>query len=77
MPSPRSGLTRLTGIPAPWNRPAAFILVGGLIAMLSVFLAVRLSTRQLVVGLLITMVWVAMGLLEALRLFAQTRRPPS
>lgn len=66
-PMKPSWTERLTGLPAPWNRPALTLMTGGLIAMIAVFVSQWQSTHRLVTGLLIAVVWIAMGLTDVVR----------
>jgi hypothetical protein len=64
-------MSRITGLPWPWSRPALYFLVGACIAMIAAFSSTSWSTHFLVVVLLIATVWFGFGLYDAIRVIHQ------
>lgn len=73
MPATKAAWTsRVTGLPWPWSRPAFLFMIGAGIALVAVFIASWSTTHTLVVGLLVAMVWLGLGLMDALRVIYES-----
>ena len=73
-PEKLSWSTRLTGLPAPWNRPTLTLMGSGLIALIAIAISQWHTTHTLIVGMLIALVWMALGLTDTIRALHQELR---